>query len=285
MLISQSYKDTYSHNKNYLGNPKDYPIDETCGDANRSYFYTPCDEVEVKKIWGVGVYGTNTIWLQSTTPVVTPTFTDYVTIMVLHPNDDTLKNIKVGDKFKRGEPIFLEGNDGNATGYHFHISVSKGKYVAPGWRQNTLNGSVITGEPQRPENVFYVDKDFTKIVDSRGLVFKYLEKKIGVPITRNDNINQLEIVDDIKVYNLNNKEIGILNKGIYNYILEDEVNYKVEYEYLKYGYIDILNTNTKILEKKEDVIIEPVEDEKSFWDKIKSFFIKLLNTIRRIFVK
>ena len=172
MLLSQSYKDTYSHSKNYLGIPKDYPIDETCGDSNRSYFYTPCDEMIVRKIWGVGVSGTNTIWLESISPVITPTFTDYVTIMILHPNDDTLKNIKVGDTFKRGVPIFLEGNDGNATGYHFHISASRGKYVAPGWRQNSLNGSVITGIPQKPEDVFYIDKDFTKVIDSRGLVFK-----------------------------------------------------------------------------------------------------------------
>lgn len=289
LLISQSYKDTYSHNKNYLGVPKDYPIDETSGDSNRSYFYTPCDEVEVKKIWGVGVNGTNTIWLQSTSPVVTPTFTDYVTIMILHPNDDTLKGIKVGDKFKRGEPIFLEGNDGNATGYHFHISVSRGKYVAPGWSQNSLNGSVITGIPQKPEDVFFVDKDITKVLDTRGLNFKYLIKEYGVPVDRDPYLDQLEITGTIKLYDLNNKELGILNKGIYNFTKENKDLYKVEYEKEKYGYIKVEDSNMILLYYK---IVSDIEEKteikiprKNIYNIIIKVIKKILNIIRRIFVK
>ena len=37
MNITQSYLGSYSHNNNYNGYPKDYPIDEACQDEKRSY--------------------------------------------------------------------------------------------------------------------------------------------------------------------------------------------------------------------------------------------------------
>lgn len=121
MNITQSYKGSFSHSKNYNGSPRDYPIDEACADAGRSYFYAPFDCV-VKRIYGVGSKGVNTIWIQSTAPVQTPVFTDYVTVMVIHPNDDTLRRLRVGQLFRKGTAMFLEGTDGRATGNHFHIS-------------------------------------------------------------------------------------------------------------------------------------------------------------------
>ena len=39
MFISQSYTGSYSHSKNYNGNPRDYPIDESCGNSGKDYFY------------------------------------------------------------------------------------------------------------------------------------------------------------------------------------------------------------------------------------------------------
>ena len=43
MNITQSYKGSFSHSKNYNGSPRDYPVDEACADAGRSYFYAPFD--------------------------------------------------------------------------------------------------------------------------------------------------------------------------------------------------------------------------------------------------
>ena len=279
LLISQNYTDTYSHYKNYLGTPRDFPIDETSGEAGRSYFYTPCDEVVVKRIWGVGTGGTNTIWLQSTSKVTTPTFTDYVTIMIIHPNDDTLKNIKVGDTFKRGEPIFLEGNDGNATGYHFHISVSRGKYVAPGWQNNSLNGYVITGDSKKPEEVFFIDKDFTKVINNKNLKFKYLIKDYGDIVKRDSKVNQLQVVDNIKLLDTNKKELGNLNKGIYNYLEVENNYYKIEYSKGLYGYINVENTNTIIYEKEEIEVVEKISIIKKIGNIIKNIF----NNIKNLF--
>lgn len=176
MNITQTYNENTSHSKNSSGTPKDYPIDEADRDSARSYFYCPCDEIEIKRIYGVGSTGTNTIWLQSTTPVVTPTFTDFVTIMIIHPNDDTLGHLRVGQKFSRKEPMFLEGNDGNATGYHFHISVARGKYKSNGWVKNDQNAWVLVseGKTEKPGNCFYIDKTFTNIISNHNLNFKYI---------------------------------------------------------------------------------------------------------------
>ncbi|MFQ8601838.1 MAG: hypothetical protein ACLSAO_02000 [Anaerovoracaceae bacterium] len=172
MNITQSYKGSYSHSKNYTGTPRDYPIDDNCGSTGRSYFYAPFDCI-IKRIYGVGNKGTNTIWIQSTAKVKTPAFTDYVTVMIIHPNDDTLKKLRVGQVFRQGAAMFLEGNDGNATGYHFHISCGRGKFMGNGWRKNSKGRYVIytSGGAVPPEKAFYADPLITKIKTAKGLVF------------------------------------------------------------------------------------------------------------------
>lgn len=219
MNITQTYAESFSHSKNSSGTLKDYPIDENCGGTGRDYFYCPCDEMVVKKIYGVGGTGANTIWFESTSKVFLANGNEsFVTIMVIHPNDDTLKNIKIGDRFKRGEKMFLEGTDGNATGNHFHISVSASKYVSGGWQENNLGAWVIKGNPIKPEDAFYIDDDFTNVLSTRGLNFKNLVKNIGNPILKNENVKQIEVlVDNLRVRNKPNGEIlGYINKGIYN---------------------------------------------------------------------
>ena len=226
MYISQSYTGNYSHNKSSTGNPKDYPIDESCGSSGRDYFYCPCDEVIIKRIYGVGVSGTNTIWMESTSEVILANNKEsFVTIMVTHPNDDTLKNIKVGNKFKRGEIMFLEGNDGNATGNHFHISVSASKYVSGGWQENNKGAWVMKGNPIKPEDAFFIDSNFTEIINNRGLNFKNLPKYIGNPVTRNEKVKQIEVlIENLRVrISPNGNVLGYINKGIYN-VLNVEIN-------------------------------------------------------------
>ena len=175
MKITQSYKGSYSHSGNYNGKPCDYPIDEACSGSGREYMYCPCDSMVVKRIYGVGGKGTNTIWLESTDKVVMPCGTDYVTIMVIHPMDDDLSKLKVGQVFKRGEKMFREGTDGNASGNHFHVSVGKGKY-RNGWVQNSKGKWVLdtVGGAITPEQAFYVDEDFTNVIKSADLPFENL---------------------------------------------------------------------------------------------------------------
>ncbi len=175
--ISQSYTGDFSHAGNLTGFPADYPIDEAGKDAGRDWMYCPCDEMQVVRVTGVGNSYTNTIWLTSSSPVSMPCGEDYLTMMVIHPNDDDLSKIKVGQKFRRGEALFREGTDGYATGNHFHISFGRGKIVGNGWTCNSQDAWVLTtaGGAIRPEEACYVDESFTKIISTRGLEFRTIK--------------------------------------------------------------------------------------------------------------
>lgn len=186
MNITQNYSDNYTHKRHSQGNLKDYPIDDACGSKDDAYFYCPCDEMVVKKVYGVGISASNTIWLESTSPVIMPNKTDYITIMVVHPEDSELKNVSVGKKYKRGDKLFIKGADGNATGPHFHITLGTGKFKGTGWEKNNLGLWILktTGENIKPEHGFYLDNNFTKVVNTRSLEFRSLYENIEV----NDNI-------------------------------------------------------------------------------------------------
>ena len=179
MNITQTYENDYSHSRHTVGTPKDYPIDDNCGATGANgYFYCPCDAMIVKKIYGVGTSTSNVLWLESTTPVITPTFTDYVTIMVAHIEDSELNKLKIGQVFTRKERVALEGKDGYATGEHFHIVVGRGKFAGTGWVKNNRGKWVpqTTNGMKKPELIFYVDKSFTTIVSDKGLNFQDMPK-------------------------------------------------------------------------------------------------------------
>ena len=175
--ITQNYDGKYSHYDESHGKPHAYPIDENCGTTGRDYFYAPCDLV-IKRIYGIGQAGTNTIWLESKNKVeLANGNTSYITIRVTHPNDDTLKKYKVGQTFKQKDRMFLEGNDGHATGYHFHIEVNTCKFTeldGNGWKQNNKGVWVTSPKSIKPEEAFYIDKSFTKVQGAAGLKFKAL---------------------------------------------------------------------------------------------------------------
>lgn len=178
MRITQTYLGKVSHYPHTTGTPKDYPIDEACSDAGREWFYCPCNEMELIRIYGVGSGGTNTIWLQSTEKVdFADLTTDFFTIQITHPNDDDLKRLSVGQKFKRSEKVCREGTDG-ATGNHLHMSGGKGTITGNGWVLNSKSKWVLstTNGAFKPEQLFFLDRSFTKVIDSNGLVFKELPK-------------------------------------------------------------------------------------------------------------
>ncbi len=189
--ISQGYGGTTSHLPHNTGTPKDWPIDCAGKDTGRDWFLCPCDEVKVVRIYGVGGKGTNTVWLESTKKVIFADETvDYAAMQVTHPNDDDLKKLKVGQKFKRGERMFREGTDG-ATANHLHISVGKGKIKGTGWEQNTKGKWVLTttGGAVKPEKAFYVDKKITgKVIKTQGISFEEKPKDVKVKYTVNANM-------------------------------------------------------------------------------------------------
>lgn len=172
MNISQTYQGNFSHEPNRNGTPNDYPIDEAGADKGRDYFFAPCD-LKVVKIYGVGTSGANTIWLESSAEVEMPCGKGIVTIMVVHPEDDDLKLLKVGQTFKQGAKMFREGMDGRATGNHFHMSVATGRSRGNGWVKNSRDAWVIfaTGTAIKPEEAFFLPEGI-KVINTGGLFFK-----------------------------------------------------------------------------------------------------------------
>jgi hypothetical protein len=177
MRITQNYKGKTSHLPHTQGTPKDYPIDDGCSDTGKDYIFCPCDSMTVKRIYGVGESGANTIWLQSDKKVSFADGTrDYFTMLITHPDDKDLKRLYVGQKFNRKEKICREGKDG-ATANHLHISGGKGKIQGNGWEKNTKGKWVltVTGSTEKPENLFFIDTDFTKVLSVGGLNFRRLK--------------------------------------------------------------------------------------------------------------
>ena len=178
MRITQSYTGSTSHKPHTTGYPKDYPLDEGGKDGGRDAFYCPCDELKIVRIYGVGNGGTNTIWVESTSPVYFADGTsNYTCGQITHPNDSDIRDLRVGQKFKRGQVICYEGTDG-ATGNHIHFSFGKGKYKGSGWTRNSKGKYVLTttSGAYKPDQLFYVDKSFTKVANSKGLIFKDMPK-------------------------------------------------------------------------------------------------------------
>lgn len=178
MRITQNYNGKTSHYTHTTGYPKDYPIDEGCSDSGREGFYCPCDEVKVVRKYGVGNSGVNTLWIESTSTAYAANGKSGIfSALITHPEDSDLKKISVGQKFKRGELICKEGKDG-ATGNHLHISAGLGSVRGTGWVKNT-NGKwvlITTGNTYKPEDIFYIDYSFTKVLSMGGINFKTLPK-------------------------------------------------------------------------------------------------------------
>lgn len=294
MNITQTYKNDFSHSRHTVGTPKDYPIDDNCGATGpNGYFYCPCDAMTVKKIYGVGSSSSNVLWLESTTPVITPTFTDYVTIMIGHIEDAELNKLKIGQIFTRKEPIAIEGKDGFATGEHFHIVVGRGKFRGSGWVKNTNDIWVIntTGGSVKPEDAFFIDNTFTTIKNSAGLNFldlyipdieeddyyyttaESLNIRLG-PGTNYNAINTLPKNSRIKVREFVNNWARITDKEYVasNYVTKKEPS---KYYETKSTTADFLNVRSKpagtILKVKAPLpkgTTVAVMEEKNGWTKI-----------------
>ena len=218
MRITQSYTGTYSHTRSWKNSKdyKDYPIDDGGKDGGREGIYCPCDEMKVTAIKGVKNNSiTNTIWLVSTSKVITPTFTDYAFMVLTHSNNVDFKNIKVGKKFKRGELIVKEGENVNVA---THIHMSFGRGTSNNWLYNSNGQIVVKGDTKKPEEVCYLDKSFTNVINSGGIKWVVKPTTFGTPVKRNNKVPQIEVlVDNLRARKTANGTIlGYVRKGIYN---------------------------------------------------------------------
>lgn len=209
-----------NHNVNVKDNIVDYPIDDGGIDSGKDAIYCPCDEMRITAIRGVGNSSvTNTIWLVSTSKVVTPAFTDYVYITLTHSDDSDIRDLKIGQTFKRGEIICHEGVDGAASN-HIHITCGRGESTT--WKQNSNGSWVIYGNSKKPEEVFFIDRSFTNEIWGGYLPWVELTQKVGSPVARDTSVKQIEvIVDNLNARispSLSSEKLGYVNSGIYNIV-------------------------------------------------------------------
>lgn len=216
MRITQSYRGSISHLNHIKGDPKDYPIDCAGSGSGQSAYFVPVD-MKVVEIKGVGSSATNTIWLESVDKVNTPTFTDYVWLTLTHWNDNSLTaKYKVGNIIKKGSIVAYEGTDG-AKSNHLHVVCGRGK--CNNWVKNSKGSWVMNGTSLPPEEVMYVNENFTKVVNSGSLNWSKMPK---VEYFEKCSNSYTSIVDALKSINVesifsNRKKIAIAN-GIENYL-------------------------------------------------------------------
>ena len=171
MYITQNYNQG-NHKPHWYNatNYKDYPIDESCGDTNRDPVYAPVD-MKVVRIYGLGTTTTtNAIVLQTTEAVRTPIGDRVVVMTLTHPLESDIKKLKVGQIIKKGNIICYEGNDG-AYGYHIHLTVGTGSYKGL-YENNNGKMCFVETTTNKPEEIFFVNTKFTKILYSDGIAFK-----------------------------------------------------------------------------------------------------------------
>lgn len=286
MNITQSYNDYYTHLRHQKGNLKDYPIDDACGSGNNSYFYCPCDEMIVKKIYGVGLKASNTIWLESIAPVTTPTFYDFITIMIVHPEDKYLKDLYVGKRYTRKEKIFPKGMDGNATGPHFHITVARGKFTSGGWQKNNLGLWILkaTKENIKPEEAFFIDENFTTIKNKKNINFinlynnedniYYTTSNLNIrlgPSTKYKIVNTIMKNTKVKVESITNNWAKLSNKEYIskNFITKNKPNKHYESKKTTASFLNVrIKPNGKVLFVIPKNTTVTSYEQKNGWTKI-----------------
>lgn len=198
MRISQSYAEGNHMAHWNKADYKDYPIDETYGSSSsKGIFYAPFNCSIVKKYSGT----TKEIWITSDEEVETPLGKDYVTILIGHIRKSEYNDLKVGQKFKQYEKIVSEEFDSSSTGWHNHISAGLGKMKGTGWIKNNRKVMVLqtTNGTKKPEQIFFIDKNFTTIKDSGKLKFfdkpeettPTIEEYYNYTIIKNDNLSTL----------------------------------------------------------------------------------------------
>ena len=151
---------------------KDYadkPWDEAVKDGGRQFFI-PQNDYIVDEI----ILSSYSVRLTTKNKVITPykNDPDYLHITLTHIEQNDLKKLKVGQIIHKGEKLILEGK-GGASAYHFHITANFGKYY--GIKLNS-NGKYcfVYDKSLLPDEAFFIDPTFTKIINARNYNFKAL---------------------------------------------------------------------------------------------------------------
>jgi hypothetical protein len=211
MRITQSYnegnhKPHWYNSKNYA----DYPIDVGGADGGQDIYYATVD-MKVTAIRGTKQGYTNTIWLVATEECMSPIGKTKPFIALTHWNDNDpyIKKLKVGSIVKEGKPICKEGIAG-ATANHIHMICGDAN---KGCGDNVLLNSnkvwVSNGYCYKPEQIMYIDSNFTKIENTGDLKFEI--KAIGYE--KGDKGKDIEKINNFLISKLKGKHYGDYTEG------------------------------------------------------------------------
>ena len=193
---------TQNHNQgNHIPhwNPfKDYadkPWDEASKDGGRQYFI-PQNNYVIEEI----LIDVRSVRLRTEKEVKIPYQEEPIILYVTltHMKKETLDRLRVGQVIHKGEKVILEGNEGGASGNHFHCTANIGKYY--GLKHNSNGKWVFCYEKSLlPDEAFYVDPNFTTIINANGYNFN----EIPTVMEKGDvgeNISKLNYFLAQKVY-------------------------------------------------------------------------------------
>ena len=179
LRVTQNYNEG-NHLPHWKGstNYADYPIDIAGKDGGRDIYYATVDmQVTAKR--GVGSSPTNTIWLVSLDKCDTPCGLQCrVFIMMTHFRDEDpyAKRLEKGSIVKAGEPICEEGDDYQVAN-HIHFSIGNAdRGCGDNWILNSNGKWVSNGYCMKPEELMYINKDFTQVANTGGIDFKYTDQ-------------------------------------------------------------------------------------------------------------
>ena len=203
MRVTQNYNSTYSHKPHWYGSKDyaDYPIDLGGEDGNRSPYYATVD-MKVVALKGKGNSMTNTIWLVATEKCITPSgeFTPFIALTHWNDNDPYISKLKVGSIVKAGQPICEEGIDG-ATANHLHMVCGNAdKGCGNGLIKNSNGKWVSNGYCMKPEEVMFIDKEFTNVIDTCSINFQDKPEDSFLPdrgyFKKGDSGEEVALIDD-----------------------------------------------------------------------------------------
>lgn len=306
LRITQSYN-AGNHKPHWdKANYKDYPVDLGGLDSGRDYLYAPVD-MKIVALNGIGnPKVSNKIFLESVNKVKTPncgTTKIFMTAVHFEDSDVSKFGLKVGKIIKMGEIICLEGKE-TASANHLHLTCGIGNSTKS--IQNNNGKWVTKGNCQKPEDIFYIDKNFTIIKDNGGLKFKMLPaltniEKVGSPIARDQTKNQIEIlVTNLRLRSSSStkgKVLGYIKKGFYNYT---DVKQNDNYTWYKIenGWVAFDNNWCRLYKKEEvplpapdivrdieqeEVVIPEEQSDNKSETKKESFFTKIISLIKKLF--
>lgn len=241
MNISQTYNqgNHIPHWKGAEKGKKDYPIDICGKDSGRDILYAPCNckitMIQAKS----SLNWTNKMILVSTGKVETVKYgTKQIFFKCVHfPYANVKKyDLRVGKIFKQGDPICTEGKDNYSTGNHIHFSCGIG--YADKSIPNRNGKYVANGDNKYPENILWVDTDFTTLIKNAGglkwhvfkkPVIEYYKKYTGKSVSIVDALHSIGVdatfkhrkaiakANNIKLYtglpSQNKKMLDLLKKG------------------------------------------------------------------------